>query len=201
MAIQQQLLQLLQAHLRRHFLGNLRPDHHSQIQKRLKITMFKCNVTEITVRQAAQQTEIVFTWLISVELWSPRLQLLASHPASQLAKCAQHCAQINDDLRRSSPLLCAGFHSFHPLLSLGALSAPFALIPTNLYFPLCGMCRGFFSRRISGWLDAHSARRKTSNNKLPNEESRAVNLHKWAPQKWEWVLCQKVGETLRASWC
>ncbi|KAL1254578.1 hypothetical protein QQF64_016807 [Cirrhinus molitorella] len=44
---------------------------------------------------------------------------------------------------RLTPLLSAGFQRFHPLLTPEALSAPFALIRTNLYFPLCRMCRAF----------------------------------------------------------
>ncbi len=75
-----------------------------------KITLVEINITGISVINI----QTVFIWLICVELGSPRLQLLASHPTSQLAKCVQHCAQINEDLMRLTPLLSAGFQRLHP---------------------------------------------------------------------------------------
>lgn len=51
------------------------------------------------------------------------------------------------------------------------------------------MCRGFFSRRISGWLDAHSALLYIFNNKFPKEELHTSLPYINTPSKnWEWVL-------------
>lgn len=124
-----------------------------------------------------------------MELGSPRLQQLASHPASQLAKCAQHCAQINEALMRLTPLLSAAFQRLHPLLTPEALSAPFALIRTNLYFPLCGMCWAFPPVESQDDRTLIPLNWKSSIIKLPNEKlHKPLNYIDTPSQNRDWVL-------------
>lgn len=124
-----------------------------------------------------------------MELGSPRLQLLASHPTSQLAKCVQHCAQIYEDLMRLTPLLSAGFQRLHPPPHSRGPVGSICLNPDKSVLSTLRDVSGFFSRRISGWLNAHSAQLEIFNNKLPNEELHATLTYINTPsENRDWVL-------------
>ncbi len=107
-----------------------------------------------------------------MEFGSPRLQLLASHPASQLAKCPTLCS----DKRRPNapdPVAVRGFPASPPPPHSRGPVGSICLNPDKSVLSTLRDVSGFFSLLISGWLDAHFAQLEIFNNRLPNEELHA----------------------------